>query len=390
MRWLRLLALMPVILLAGCGRTLSPDEARGLLQRVQTARQSASLQARLVTSVRLKDTVLRSEALLRRAPGLVQMQYLTGRFAGWRVYEQDGMVWRVDPQGKAQPSPGGAEPGGMGLRLTPDLTVRHEGPGLAAWRRVERYTIAPGNAGQARLRLAVDARTGYPLRSRRYDLQGQLLSATTYRRVDYRAAPPQRVSVPPEASHPEPQAGKGGRAQPATNGELEKMLGGPLLQPKYIPAGFQPRGGFIHHNRRRQFAELRYSDGLRTLAVIQFHPPGDGAKRPSDRAGGDTRERRGELWRRLMQARGPGARPGNPSGQQRPGGLWRKSAEGRGQRPSGEGGGLWRSVLRGNVVRERRGDRIVLVMGELPEAELQKVMASIPLAPGQRRPGVHF
>ena len=389
MRWLRLLALVPVILLAGCGRTLRPDEARGLLQRVQSARQTASLQARLVTSVRFNDKVLRSEAILSRAPGLVQMQYLTGRFAGWRVYEQDGMVWRVDPQGKAQPSHAGPEPSGLGMRFTPDLTVHYDGPGFAAWRRVQRYTIAPGNAGQARLCLAVDAQTSYPLRSRRYDLQGQLLSSTTVRSIDYQAAPPQRVAVPPEASRAQSRAGKGGRSQPATTAELEKMLGGPLLQPKYIPAGFQPRGSFMHQSPRRQFAELRYSDGLRTLAVMQSRLPADRVKAAGDKAG-KPGQRREALWRRLTQARGTGQQPG----QGGRGAFWRQYPQEPGQAAKAEGAdgqkGMWRSILRGSVVRERRGDRMILVVGELPEAELQKVLDSIPLAAGQSRPGVHF
>lgn len=368
-RWTPLAVLLTV-LLGGCGRTLSPQEARTLVGQVQAARRNTTLTARLLTTIRLEGQTLRSEATLARGPGVVQVEYLTGRFAGWKLFVQDGLVWRVDPQGKAQPSPAGADPSGLGMKFSPDLIVHYDGFGWAAGRRALRYTVAPPHAGPARVRLALDAQTLYPLRLLRYGPHGQLLSATTYESVNYKAPSPPRVVVPAVAARAEGHPA-GRKTRVAKPEELAKMLGGPLLKPKYVPAGFQLSGTFLHETVRRKTAELRYSDGLRTLAVLQFTRPALAQRLPADDRGvrrqHENAEERRALWQRWQQTRGPG-----------------QANEGAHK------GGLWGNLLRGDVVRERRGDRLIIVVGEVSRTELQKVLDSIPSAPGQARPAVKF
>ncbi|MEN6402985.1 MAG: hypothetical protein ABFD94_13660, partial [Armatimonadia bacterium] len=70
---------------------------------------------------------------------------------------------------------------------------------------------------------------------------------------------------------------------------------------------------------------------------------------------------------------------------QRNGGLWQRfSGRQQGEGAAGRGQGMWRSGLRGHVVRERRGDRMVIVTGDLEPPQLQKVMDSIPFPTGTR------
>lgn len=358
--------------LSGCGRNLSPEESRALLQQVQTARRTATLDGQLTTSVRVRDQILRSNGHMRRGPGITVVQYLTGRFAGWRVVEQDGMVWRVSPEGKPTASSAGADPG-MRVRLSPDLHVRYDGPALAARRRrAARYTIRPQGSEEARLELTVDTATSYPLRFERHGSDGRLASSTVYRHVDFAAAPPPRLAVPAVATPAGPGA-RADRATAATEQQLVALLGGPLLKPTYLPQGFRPRGLFMHNLGQRKTAEIRYFDGLRNLAVMQ-------ARRP-EKALGERGAARG----------GPGA------GRHGTGGRWgfwqrlhpqaKRSAEA--QRARAAAGGVRHSMWRGNVIRERRGDRVVIIAGDLPAEELQKVMSSIPYPAGQR-PAVKF
>lgn len=355
------------VLLSGCGRSLSPDEAQAVLQRVQQARRSVTLQGQLTTSVRVRGQLLTSAGRVRRGPGVTQVQYLTGRFAGWWLIEQDGMVWRIHPNGQPTAAVAGADPG-LGIRLSPEVRVRYDGPAWTAHRRALHYTVRPPASDQPRLELTVDAATYFPLRLERYGTDGQLGSATAYHAVDFNAQPPQRLPVPAVASPAGSHRQLGRDLTPATEQQLAKVLGGPLLKPTYIPRGFKLRGVFLHRIRQREVAEIRYFDGLRMLAVMQLQRPARRAMRETEAGRPRLSEGRWGFWRRLQ----PG--PAGAAG----GRMWPR-AEGI-VRPS-----LWR----GNVLRERRGDRIVIVAGELAPEELRKVMASIPY-PSTHRAAVKF
>ncbi|MHB8993786.1 MAG: hypothetical protein ACYC63_00880 [Armatimonadota bacterium] len=351
-------------LLGGCSRDLSSQEAQALLRRVQAARHGLTLDASLTTSVRMQNEVLESEAIVQRAPGIIHVKYLTGRFKDWQVIEQDGLVWRIDPQGKPHASAVGAEPGmNFSPRMLPNLSVRYRGIGLAAGRRVARYEIAMNRPGAPRMELAVDHLTGFPLRLVRRNEAGRMQSATIFRKVNYQAPAPKRLAVPAVASSPHNSR----RARGATEEQLTKLLGGPLLKPSYVPAGFKLRGLFIHENPRRRAAEIRYSDGLRGLAVMQSVAPKRRSEGPRAE-GAEQSPRRGKWGTFLGQRRQDSSgKPGHPGGN----------------------GSVGRSTLRGSVLRERRGNRLVMVVGELPAEELQKVMVSIPYPPGQK-PAVGF
>ncbi|MGE5532448.1 MAG: hypothetical protein ACM3VW_10065, partial [Bacteroidota bacterium] len=342
MRRLLLITFLTIIvaLLGGCGRSLSPEEAQALLRQVQVARRTLTLDANLTTSVRMGDKLLEADAKVQRAPGLIHVQYLSGRFKGWEVVEQDGLVWRIDPQGKPRASAVGAEPGmNFGARMLPNVSVRYAGIGWAAGRRVARYELEMNHPGAPRVELAIDPTTHYPLRLIRRNDAGEIQSATILRTVNYKGQAPERLPVPAVASAVENLK----RARPATEQQLTKLLGGPLLRPAYVPAGFKLRGLFIHQNPRRRAAEIRYSDGLRVFAVMQSVAPKHKQQHPRD---GSAHQKEGSgPWSRWFG--------------QRPQGADHRSEEGR------DGGNLWRSTWRGSVLRERRGNRMVMVVGEL-------------------------
>lgn len=371
---LLLLAVLATCTLFGCGRKLTPEQSRELLRGMRQARQSATLEGKVAISVRVRDKLMKAEANIKRGPGVVHLEYESGRFANWKIIEQNGMVWRVGPDGKPQAWEYGVEPGGGGLPMRPNLKVVYVGGGLVAGRQVERYKVEAPHGGRARVEIAVDRDTRYPLRLSRYDTRGQLVSESVYGSVNYTAAAPKALPVPKVAT--ERRHDMGGR-RGASEQELVKALGGPLLKPTYVPEGFQLRGTFRHDTPRRTLAEMRYSDGLRTLSVLQ-------ANRPSAQ---ERREwQQGKSGAQWQQWQRQGRRQ---SGQ----------ADGRLRQPpkaerQGEGHGLWgqgmsRSGLRGHVLRERRGERVVSVTGDLEPAQLQKVMDSIPF-PAGAKPAVKF
>jgi hypothetical protein len=257
------------------------------------------------------------------------------------------------------------------MRFSPDLRVRYDGPAWVARRRALHYTVRPPGSEDARVELILDAATYYPLRLERYGARGQLVSSTICRKVDFAAAPPQRLPVPSVAA-PEGGGPRTPRATAATEQQLAKLLGGRLLKPDYLPPGVHLRGMFIHVLAQRQVAEIRYFDGLRMLSVMQLQRPRNSAPHGAKAA------QRGANPARLAQGAGRWA-------------FWRRAgqkaaADGKpAERPTAHGqGGVRPSMLRGSVVRERRGDRVIIVAGEVAADELQKVMSSIPYPPAQR------
>jgi hypothetical protein len=304
--------------LAADSKVLPADQVSALLARVQKARHSTVLQGRMVISVLVKGQMVRSEANIRRGPGVVQLEYLTGQFNGWKIIEQDGASWRVSPQGQVAPSPGGADPSFSGLGGKVQFTVQTSGSGRVAGRRVDLYQIRPPGASQTVLIMGLDAQTGYPLRMERYSADGKLLSSSSFLTVNYHAASPQRLSVPQGITPHGPKHHGSGAAQPAGEQDLVQVLGGALLKPTYLPAGFQYVGMFLHKRGGGAVAELRYGDGMRVLSIFQMQAPGHG--------------------------------PGGPGG---PGGL-----------ASGPRGYIW---------REHRGNRVIIVAADLQADELQKI-----------------
>lgn len=394
-----ILGLMAALALTSCGKRLSSEQARKVFREMQSARRTLTLEGNLTTSVRLEDQVVEADATIKRSAGVVQLEYRSGRFAGWKIIEQQGVVWAIDPAGKPQPWAHGVEPGGMGFPGRTELLLTDHGSGRVAGRTTHKYTLLIPGGGHARFELAVDARTRYPLQMRRYDRKGRLVSSSVYSSVNYDAQPPAPLPVPAVATAP--ARASAGRAQ--TEEEVAKAFGAPLLKPAYVPQTFVLRGAFAHPTPRGVLAELRYSDGLRPLSVLQVRVTDEarrrqlqGEPRPDmprqPRAQGDRRRDDAQAkpgGRRQWSEespRGRGDAAGRP--QQQPEGSrgwrWNRWRTQRGKAGEGGGMGLLRSRLRGHVIRERRGDRLIIVAGDLTPEELQRVMASIPNTDGQR------
>lgn len=370
------LAILGMLALSGCTRELPPEQARDLLQRVHTARRTLTLTGRLSTSIQMQGRQLRADAEMQRAPGIIHLTYTSGRFAGWKLIEQDGLVWRISPEGKPEASPISPETG-LGLPAHPGLSIRDGGLIRRAGRIARRYIVhPPGENTDARLVIAVDSKTGYPLSIQRYGHGGTLVSATIYREVTYGTPPPPRIEPPAQAAAWQ-QRRQGSPAKMMTEQELEKAVGWKLLKPQYVPDGFQLRGYFLRETRRMTLGEIRYSDGLRTLVVSQGKAPErpqGAAAEPRGRGPGEGSGRPGERQQTKQpagakaQQDGPRQSEGGP--WDRRGGWWQRFRQERASQGTGPGGR--------RVLRDRRGDRVIIASGDLPPEELRKTIDSVP------------
>ncbi len=433
MRRLGLVALslvMAVLLGAGCRpRQLEEQQARDLLAAIRNARQETSVRGTLTTTIRMGNETVTAEAEVHRGGGRMRLEFITGLGKGAKIISQGHRVWQISPDGNTvRRLP--FNPIDVGPPLSKRGAVQVQPGGTVAGRVTDKVTVRPSPSSATRMEMFVDRQTRFPMATTRYNDAGELVSGTRYVTADFSVGPPEPVTPDQIAAWDEksPIGGKIDRQR------AETVLGIEPLEPGYVPEGFVKVGYFLHQRHRTQAVELRYSDGVRSLSVVEFRtaqPRGDGpggnargrdaeAREPgpsesgqqSTRAGLGNREQpagpplavvehwqkltpeqrreRQREWRemtprqrretadRIARQRGvsretPPREGGAPDGVGRAPG--RASGESRAYR--GRDSETGRSRLRGRVVRFRVGELTIVIAGEAPGEELRKMADSI-------------
>jgi outer membrane lipoprotein-sorting protein len=242
--------------------------------------------------------------------------------------------------------------------------ARVVGDSSVAGRSARTIEISPKGGGRPVLRLWLDNETGFALRRERYNVEGRLTSRTEYTQVEFGPViAPDVFTVP---------AGwETIRAEETESGlsteQLSARLGFQVRPPAHLPAGYVLVGGYEKQWGRwhMRAAELRYTDGLRILSIFQHRHPGHPGLEPP----------------------GHGEHPGRGRGRGGLGGRGRGRRGGRhGRGGRGEGLGLGpprpgEMILldRGSekVLRFHGPEIVVVVIGDLPRAELVRIAESI-------------
>lgn len=338
------------ILAAGAAAASLWIHAQGAQQRAVELMLAAQ-EAREATTA-LGTVVIRSPGLdgpqgvraqVHRGAGRAAIHYLDGPARDARVFREGGRVWRG--AGRAT-RPLLLEAGGEVARLDADLLARNYvarvvGSEQIAGRPAMHLALRRRDGGGG-LHMWLDRETHFPLRTVVVNHAGRALSDTAYESIDYGVGPPR---LPPPEGVQEPRFS----VRPTTPEQAAQEAGFQPLQPAYLPPGFELVGWHLHRFRggRGPAIGLRYTDGLAGLSVIQMKAPErrGGAARP--RGAGSEPEREAQRHRR-----GTGAAADTPHVPRRRGA------------PPGTG--------EGKVAREY-GDITVIVIGELPQDELQRV-----------------
>lgn len=196
-------------------------------------------------------------------------------------------------------------------------------------RQVDVLLLKPrADSGPSR-KLWVDRRTGLILRSEQYNSAGKLVSRSAYISVNWQDIPNNSLFDVPEDWKQVTSPVQSERHR--DKAELSSRLGFTVREPSYVPSGFVLDGfHLVHHSNIQASAHIRYVDGLNSISIFQHRfPPGRG---------------RGFQWGRRMGSQNSIAR--------------------------------FTSAGENMLVKEGRGIRIVVV-GDLPTSELQKVMDSL-------------
>ncbi|MGD8239348.1 MAG: sigma-E factor regulatory protein RseB domain-containing protein [Armatimonadota bacterium] len=251
-------------------------------------------------------------------------------------------MWRLHPALRRAVGIGPSEGQHEWDHLLRNYRLRPEGEAVVAGRQAGRIALVSRRERRPALRLWIDRETKVPLRTDSFDTDGHLVARTALNHVDYAAAAPQEeLRVPEGWRH-----GWLGDGQPQrlTIEEFAAKADFTPRRPSYVPGGYVHRGLYGHTcPRGRQYAEIRYGDGLRTLSVFEHRPLG------LRRGGG------GRAW-------GPGRGMGRGRGR-----GWRVDPE-----PVVIAAGATKSI------RQRREDLMIVITGDLPARELLEVLRSVP------------
>lgn len=422
-RLLPAVLLVAALLLGGCKpRQLSEQQARELLGEVQRARRDTNVRGTVTTTIRMGNEVVTAEAKIHRGAGRMQLTLISGRGKGSKIVSQGDRVWQVGPDGKTvRRLP--FNPVDAGPPLHRPGAVQIQGGEVVAGRQTDRVIVRPSTQSAVRMELLVDRQTRFPLATWRYNEANQLISGSKYLTADFSVKPPEPVKPAGIAAGDEKRRiGEKVDAAKAT-----EVLGTAPLEPDYVPEGFSKLGYFHHQRQRGSAIEIRYSDGVRSLSVMEFRapdrrqaqrgghdrgaPPGDGRARGEGAEDGQeatrnlppavrrawekltpeqrrermqqwrqmTPEQRRELLQKLTAQAGsqqgePALGTGDaPADGQKAQGRLRPDKQGEGSRETEMG----RSRIRGKVIRFWVGSLGVVIAGEAPRNELRRMADSI-------------
>lgn len=196
----------------------------------------------------------------------------------------------------------------------------------------------PGNPSKT---VWIDTQTKLALRHEVYDPEGRRVSSSEFREISFEPSLPANLfSVPAEARVERPRREGGG--VPPWLLERQGTPASSIEPPRYVPPGYELVHRFSMRRDDREFAHLRYTDGLNTISLFVERSPEVAACAEQERRPAGRERRRG----------GPWGRPGPPRDVQ-----------------SGE---------HGNSLTLTRGDTRYTLVGNISVKELQRMADSIP------------
>lgn len=349
------------------------DAGWDLVWRSEAASGQVSVEGRVRTMMQMGRRTERATATVRAARGKVRFDY-----------EADGRRWSLIDDGhdliQLRPAEQEAVIRGRPALATDrelaerNYTARVSGEATIAGRRTQVVEIGPRDGGAVVWRLWVDRETGLALKREHYNYAGDLTAATEYLSLRFGAPAPADLFAIPHGWARKERDGAGARLSVEA---LSQRAGFDVAPPGYLSPGYVLLGGYLGRDRDsgQVRAELRYTDGLRLMSV--FERPreagervapevgggrgrGRGRGRTSPEVGGGRGRHRGGLGRGGDTDEGPGVRQ-----RER-----RRIGAPRDEMTVTDRGGA-------KALRYVGGDRVIVVVGDLPEDELVRVAKSI-------------
>jgi outer membrane lipoprotein-sorting protein len=276
----------------------SDPEAAQLIRMAMQAPFNQDYTAQATFYANYGDRTLQSEATVYNAKGgKSRIEYRLGSLAGV-IAGSNGpnMDWRFDPMNRSlitdtdpkRASLAGGESNPDLKALLADDRARVVKRTSVAGRPATEISLSPKTAGITRL-LWIDDERGVILRSETQNPDGETVSATVFRSIDYdKTAPPDRfLPIPPSGMPVQWRPENDFAARAARPEEAQAAIKAPILQPHYTPQGYVREGIYIYRfpGCNIKTAITRYVDGLNSVTVVQAPKEcevGIGSKRSLD------------------------------------------------------------------------------------------------------------
>lgn len=325
-RWLN----TAILFLAVMGTAFAQKPAP--VQSVRAAYQSESritLSGVMRTTSYLQAGEISSEVAVYRKAGMTRYEYRSPELRGLVLIDKGDTLIRLDPATRtATVETVHRSPATVELVLKNYQTVL-SGQEQLLGRQTDVVTLKPRQGDGPSRKLWIDRATGVVLRTEQYNSSGKLVSRSVYLSVDWKANPPDHLFTVPEGWK---QVNAPVQAERHWQKEdLSRRLGFTVREPGYVPPGFVLDGfHLVIRPNAQPSAHIRYVDGLNSISIFEHRcPPGRG---------------RGFQWGRRMGRRG--------------------NCE-------------FFTSQEGNVLVKEVGGIRFIVVGDLPEGDLQKVIDSL-------------
>lgn len=281
--------------------------------RSEEAAKQVSAVGRAQTMIVLDGGEVQAVAQVHAERGKLRLDY-EALHRKWSLIDDGERLVRLDPRRRRAiviPRPGLALDRNLAERNYVAL-VTEGGPVVIAGRPTEVIDIVPRGEGPRVWRLWLDEETGFVLKRERHAVTGKRISGTEYLEIEFNVPARSGLFEVPKGWE---TVGPSERRKDLSLKELSRRVGFDVLSPHNLPSGYVPWGRYESRQGpgHGTMAELRYTDGLRVLSILQREPragagpPGEGP--PPGRMG---RDRRG---RGPAPGRGPGLGRGRESGR---------------------------------------------------------------------------
>jgi outer membrane lipoprotein-sorting protein len=302
------------------------------VQCVRAAYQAESrvtLSGVMRTTSYLQAGEISSEVAIYRKAGMTRYEYRSPELRGLVLIDKGDTLIRLDPASRtATVETVHRSPATVDLVLKNYQAVL-SGQEQLLGRQTDVITLKPRRGNGPTRKLWVDRATGVVLRTEQYNSSGKLVSRSSYLSVDWKASPPDSLFTIPEGWR---QVSAPVQTERHWQKEaLSRRMGFTIREPGYVPPGFVLDGfHLVVRPNAQPSAHIRYVDGLNSISIFEHRcSPGRG---------------RGFQWGRRMGRRG--------------------NCE-------------FFAGNEGNVLVKEVGDIRFIVVGDLPEGELQKVIDSL-------------
>lgn len=255
----------------------SDPAAQELLKLMLQAENSLALSGDQITTVAQNGLDISSEQLVQRnGAKALRLDYLRpARLAGEQIIDNGRFYCHLIPsKDTLELSPSRIQtlwvrvPEVIGQIRAGKLIVQGFGTGSIAGHLCGIVSVAARSTTPVPWRrFWIDPTNGAQLRIEQYDAADQLQSASYYTQVSYNP-------VFDKAAFHVPHAGSrvipSGFETPALSlDQVRRQVGAALLTPTYLPDGFHFAAGSVSTRRDHRVVELRYRNGVNSLSVFQ-------------------------------------------------------------------------------------------------------------------------